>query len=303
MPARRRPKPERQQRQTTPWHTIGWISALSFGTMLLTLYGARVILLDSSQPSDIEQLLDDDDSCVPRDMWKAPTIFGFNMAVLKARDIVSQSILDTGHWDINSTKSFAEGSNETFPANGTFLDLGGNIGVFSMLFAHSNFTVYTVEPLTWNRRAIKASICLNPHLRDRIKVLPVALVAPSDLSMTCIIRPMLGNWGNAYLTCGGPWEMLWETWWCSRCETVAVKTLDQLLAELQPSAIDVAKLDIENFECRVLEGGHSLFKRYRPKFVRVETAYSGVACWAAAAETYGYTLVDQHGDTLLVRRD
>merc|ERR1719436_1287957 len=91
------------------------------------------------------------------------------------------------------------------PSNGTFLDIGANLGYYSLLFAHKGYKVIAVEPMTRNRRAIEASLCLNPDLRGRVTVIPAALVAPDEVAgRHCVIRStnLAANIGNGYLKCG-----------------------------------------------------------------------------------------------------
>lgn len=240
---------------------------------------------------------------IPVGMMQVQTRAGFPMVVLSSGDIVSQELARTGMWDIAQPSDLTvPGMPFPPPGAGAFLDLGGNIGYFSLLFAHHGYSALTAEPMARNNEALEASLCLNPHLRQRITVFPVALVSPEETSMKCIITSGLASGamghpeGNGKLTCGsaqavGPCG--------SGCQVVPVKTLDTMLAEANVAAISVVKMDIEAHECKVLAGGSSLFKRYRPKVLRAETAYSGWQCFQEAASAHGYDLHRMGGETII----
>jgi FkbM family methyltransferase len=238
--------------------------------------------------------------CVPAGMQAVWTSAGFRMVVLTGGDIVSDSLRARGYWDISQpSQLLSPVPGMTLPPSGIFLDIGGNIGYFSLLFANAGYDVMMIEPMTQNRKAFEASLCLNPHLRDRIKVHPVALVSPADTSMKCVIKPTNTaiNRGNGFLTCGSAEDV----GACDApCEEVLVKTLDALLAEASPSNISVVKMDIEKYECRVLAGGQSLFQRFHPQVVRAETKYCGSHCFEEAAAKYGYRVVPNGAETILV---
>lgn len=79
-----------------------------------------------------------------------------------------------------------------------------------------------------------------------------------------------------------------------------MKTLDSVLDEVGPAAVGAVKMDVEKYECNVLEGGQSLFTRFHPHFVRAETAFSGRECFEKAARDHGYSVFPQGGETTLV---
>lgn len=210
----------------------------------------------------------------------------FLMAVLAAKDTVSESILANGYWEIRSPAQLSElaGRPRTALApNGTFLDIGANLGFYSLLFAQHGYSVLAVEPMLMNRRAIETSLCLNPQLRRRVTLVPTALAASASAG-PCVVRADDRSAGNGVLFCGG------DEGTCARpvsrkgrnadaqnaahmtlCEEVPIQTLDALLARMAPMLplpLVAAKLDIEGAECNVLAGGASIFSSYRAAFVQ-----------------------------------
>ena len=241
-------------------------------------------------------------SCVPEGMRKARASAGFDMVVLGDNDIVSASIYHQHVWEIPELNSIASRAGTSLPEPGTFLDIGANLGYYSLLFAQAGFNVVAVEAMARNRQAIEGSLCLNPGLRARVKVVPVALVSPEELSSTrCVIKSTNYkiNVGNGHLLCG-PEEVCQAG--DANCEVVPVKTLDAVLAEVAPASVDVVKMDVEVHECQVLAGGDTLFSSFHPHLLQIETAFgdSGKCVQAKAAE-HGYRTKTMEGDTIMVR--
>ena len=172
------------------------------------------------------------------DQWNATSHIG-------CIDIVSRDILIHGRWEIDSPTEMAAGlPSIALPARGgTFLDVGANLGYFSLLFATHGWSVVSVEPMRQNRAALSASLCLNPALN--VSLYPRALVSPAKRRSQCIARSFPRNQGNGVLTCGAHVQCPRPNADPSRrhpCEPVAVTTLDELLAESGVRAVDVVKI-------------------------------------------------------------
>ena len=58
----------------------------------------------------------------------------FRMAVYKG-DHISSEIIEKQFWEIREPQELADLADGTIPKTGTFLDIGGNIGWYSLLFA------------------------------------------------------------------------------------------------------------------------------------------------------------------------
>ena len=145
-----------------------------------------------------------------------------------------------------------------------------------------------------NRAALRASLCLNPHLTASVSLHSRALVSPSQSGLRCVARSFPRNQGNGVLSCGPGLHH------CPRqpnanparrhpCEPVAVSTLDALLAEAGVARVDVVKIDVEGAECHVLEGAQRLLGRLRPRLLQVEGLRTDVVqCVREQAARHGY---------------
>ena len=72
---------------------------------------------------------------------------------------------------------------------GVVIDIGANIGTFSVYAANFGATVYAIEPEPHNLEALKKNIELN-HMQDKIHVCPYAI---SDYKGTAVINDMGGG--------------------------------------------------------------------------------------------------------------
>ena len=191
----------------------------------------------------------------------------------------------------------------------TLVDIGANLGYYSLLFASHGWNVLAVEPMAYNRNALAASLCLNPTLASRITLVAAALVSPDQESDHCVVVSPGRNAGNGRVICNRAN--------CSKvgrgfahCEPIRTTTLDRLLSETAltaaasaPDDVVVAKMDVEGFECNVLKGGLSLFYRLHPRFFQVELKRPHVRkCVEEYAKAHGFVLgpSDGHdGNTVL----
>mmetsp|Transcript_36795 Transcript_36795/g.84751 ORF Transcript_36795/g.84751 Transcript_36795/m.84751 type:complete len:291 (+) Transcript_36795:155-1027(+) len=238
---------------------------------------------------------------IPPGMRKARLLQGFEMVVFDSKDIVSQDIQQRGKWEIESAAAMASRVHTSLPSKGVFLDIGANLGYYSFLFAHEGWEVLAVEPMERNRAAMNATLCLNPRLRDKVTLVATALAAPWQTgSMSCVVKSTSydRNIGNGAIHCGAGTR-------CQRgdhnCQAIALTTLDSMLTEFAPHSVDVVKMDVETFECFVLQGGKTLFTKYVPKLLQVETQWKNASkCVAEVASDHGYSSHNLGADTTLV---
>mmetsp|Transcript_27473 Transcript_27473/g.64111 ORF Transcript_27473/g.64111 Transcript_27473/m.64111 type:complete len:288 (+) Transcript_27473:96-959(+) len=249
---------------------------------------------------------------VPAGMVRTTIAGGIPMVVYEKDDVVSNFIRAHHHWEVATPDAFVHPGHSHLPAFGTFVDIGANLGYYSLLFASQGYEVIAVEPMTQNRAALNASLCMNPRLAKLITVLPAALVADKDEeAQRCIVRSSVHhpNAGNGIMTCGSEDEVQPCGENEPNCDEPFVMTLDTALRRLQvePSNISMLKMDVEGFECNVLKGGASLFTGGGPKLMQVETSKpKSAACVKEVACRHGYNLFTTHRnsiDTLLVKQD
>lgn len=141
----------------------------------------------------------------------------------------------------------------------TVLDIGANIGYFTLLMAQrvtANGSVHAFEPNPRMIRQLEKNIALNEDLKDgRIKVQSVAL--GNAEGETDFFSPVRGAEGVGGLkdTKRVPVEELFR---------VRVSRLDTWIAEQKIERIDFIKMDVEGGELDILKGAQNMLKIMRP---------------------------------------
>ncbi len=148
-----------------------------------------------------------------------------------------------------------------FPKDGVFIDIGANIGFFSIPVAHRRRTacrVYAFEPIAANYEALIKNIELN-GLEEEI--FPINLAA-SNLNGRVSMQITTGNrrrTSNAIVLTS--WKGFFNHY--LYCEVEAVR-FDDWMKSRNISRIDVVKIDVEGHEYHTLEGMLDTLQKYRP---------------------------------------
>jgi len=212
----------------------------------------------------------------------------FQMAVYdytKKSDWVSQNICTKGFWDDDTDP--ASRNLALFGQPGHMLDIGGNIGYFSLIMAHAGWNVTTFEPMAPNLAMLNASLCLNPQLAARVKVVPTGLgPKPQDCKM---VSPS-NNLGDGHVQCGDDLASGFSAdpsspAYIGKFNVVQIgqfkiQRLDQLLLQHAVTKVDLVKIDVEGYESQVLASAPKFLEQYHPRVMKLEVwnasfGYSG----------------------------
>ena len=147
------------------------------------------------------------------------------------------------------------GTNSTAPAP-ALLDIGANIGTFSLVAAAFGYTVRAFEAMPRNARAIYQTLCWNPQLRERLTLFPYAL---GEDEASCAVMSIPGNVANGNLVCTD--EQLAQHHDMERRGVTHTVRLGEYLGGVRS---DVMKIDVEGFEPMVLRGAGALPVRVSP---------------------------------------
>ena len=241
-------------------------------------------------------------------------------------DAVSMSLARLGFWELREPiaelAAAARLSSKRLRAlqdgGGDVLDVGAQIGFYSLAFAAAGFRVLSIEPMTQNVLALEASRCLNPALSDRITVLPIAVVGPAQLSRAscAVLSPFHANdHGDGVVECtnksgsscdrrhnGQTIKANFTYFFHYRrfCLQLIkpLQTLDSLLLDgpmlNKPTSLKVVKIDTSGTECDVLDGARrSLAGALRPALMLVNVgsgAKSREACVRRFATSNGFAM-------------
>lgn len=201
----------------------------------------------------------------------------FQMAVRKSNDPLSDHLLQgKGYWEIEDVSVWGK--------PGEALDIGGNIGYYSFALAQAGWHVTTFEPMGRNIEFIKATLCRNPEIASRIKLLGFGL---GTKSQQCSIITLPDNIGNGCVRCSGdvnkgasyadPWD---ESKYVSAGSKFEIHRLEQVLKDEKISKVDFVKLDVEGYECEAIKGAGKFLETYRPRLVKSEVWQSMERCSA-----------------------
>ncbi len=218
---------------------------------------------------------------------KTQTFFRRPIYVAMEDEGVSSSIIHTGGWESHVEKYIIE----NMPVDGVFLDVGANLGFFSLLAANkmqedrSSGRVIAVEANPIVLPYLMASI-VESGLEHRIDVVPYAA---SDNSIGFV--QMQENFGN---NLGGV-PMKDVTFFVPSKDRRLVPTveLDEILVDL--TRLDLIKMDIEGAEPKAIAGMADLIERFSPDIIMEINAdcLRGVSGMSVAAmvehmEFHGY---------------
>lgn len=123
----------------------------------------------------------------------------------------------------------------------TVLDIGANVGISSMFFAHifRNAQIHAFEPFPPNLDVLRR----NASQEKRVKYYPVALGCDNSV-IRLYESDNPNNFGGPSLHVSGTSR--------SKCWTVPMKNAGKAIAEICEATIDVVKIDTEGAEWEIL---------------------------------------------------
>ncbi len=153
------------------------------------------------------------------------------------------------------------------------IDVGGNVGIFSLNFAkccgpHGH--VYAIEPMRKNQLVIELAAEINGF--KNVAIFPYAL---SDRAGSVVLEIPSVDGAYAYIKStreDGKFDQL----------TVRCLPLDKFVQEQEIKRVDILKIDVEGAEKLVLDGGREILSdiNRRPRVVMVELVDEFLARYA-----------------------
>ena len=144
----------------------------------------------------------------------------------------------------------------------TFVDVGANVGMFTMVAARlvgRDGRVYAFEPSERERQRLAANLTLNAL--EGVTILPQAIAARQG---TMQLR--IGMFPHAGLNTTAK-SFAYPDVAVERIETVETTSLDEFVRTSGIQRIDVIKFDIEGGECAALAGAAGVLARFRPRLI------------------------------------
>lgn len=144
-------------------------------------------------------------------------------------------------------------------------DVGGNIGLFSLLLASAGFSrVIAFEPVPFNSLRFQDNLRLNPEQARRITLIPKATGgAPGQIEF-CVNRTSPGTCKIAEASdVSADQEKV----------VVPITTVAEVCEEQDVKRITFMKIDVEGFELGVLQGARPLLDEKRVDFIFMEVIH------------------------------
>ena len=178
---------------------------------------------------------------------------------------VSNSILKHGSWEGGYIELILTFLKQDLDLQ--FVDLGANVGVYSMAVAKFGRKVLAVDALNINIQRLCATVKLN-HFTNNVRLIYNAL---SDVHETVSLGADKGNVGGTFVAKDKNPNKVRGSRVSGSYGDVQTATLDDLL-ELPDFDLKkvIIKMDVEGYENRVFRGGEKFFKRVDVRAVLME---------------------------------
>lgn len=195
----------------------------------------------------------------------------YHQYLYETRDTVSKDIQALGEYELKEKQSLLHELSWFAQDRGLersdvyFLDIGANVGAYTLVVAAYGFSVLAVEPMHANAFALRHSMCLNRHLKGNITLLHHGL---GKRTQHCALTSSPENIGDGTVFCGVQVPSEFE-----KRQDLDIYRLDDVLAEeLQglEGRVGAVKVDVEGYELEVLQGGMEFFKLMQPPKVMME---------------------------------
>ena len=207
----------------------------------------------------------------------------FSMYCYKKHDYVSKSILKKGSWESGTSSMVLEVLEQACirldvpKENAIFLDIGANIGWYSLLLAAAGHSVVSFEPMRANEKLFRRSLCSNSDFQRRLTYHTDMLSdAPRK---NCTLYSDETNVGDGMLSCDQNLHMLQSSSkdpeYHVRDAGMEVTTLDNVLVNLQ-HPVFMVKIDVEGHEGHVLQGATKTILQAQVPYLMFEFKYAWV---------------------------
>lgn len=160
-------------------------------------------------------------------------------------------------------KELAKKMQETLAPGSIVIDIGANIGGHTLPLAKmvgETGHVYAIEPTDFAFEKLTSNIDINPKIKNRITPFKLFLTdkdkknIPVKVSASWSIQGGMSNPNRNQLDMG----------YGKSIKTATVKTLDELVDELNIKRIDAIKIDVDGHEVEILNGAANTLEKFSP---------------------------------------
>jgi len=178
------------------------------------------------------------------------------------------------------------------------VDIGANLGAFTMYVAAAGFSVIAIEAMKVNQQALRLTLCANSEIMRRVTLFPAAL---GQEPAQCTLYSAEHNVLDGTIRCGASSGVATHNMTSIggvgmlQRETVQIQRLDDMLSEWMPALkgkVGALKIDTEGFEPWVFNGGKRFFTEVKPRFVQLEISDMTKEATGIDAPDFLQSLVD-----------
>jgi FkbM family methyltransferase len=185
----------------------------------------------------------------------------FKMTLYNDNDFISSLIYKYGIWEESNTNYILDLMKENQNTDAIIVDIGANIGYYSLLSAAMGYTCYSFEPDPSNFEKFNSSIKLN-NFDNKIKLYKNALSnkANETIILSTVAGPIVNHGCLTVLK-----DFIPNSSNTVQCVTLK---LDDVINK--KDEILLIKIDIEGFEPEVIEGSAELLKTGNIRHILIE---------------------------------
>jgi FkbM family methyltransferase len=190
----------------------------------------------------------------------------YNMFVYKENDIVSNSISDNHHYEKDETYNILDGLNfyskkkNLINNNIYIIDVGGNVGWYTLILGKLGYNVVSFEPLKMNYYILNKNYCLNKEIN--VTLINKGLFPEEK---RCYIYSPGNNIGDGITNCNG--KFLENS--VNNGEIILTK-LSNYMSYFENKNLAMIKMDIEGLEGKAFESGIEFITNYHVPFIFME---------------------------------
>ena len=177
----------------------------------------------------------------------------FRGIVVPVDDLIGHHIISTGRFEATQFDGLYNLLQQSGTASraraGRFVDIGANIGLYSLAFSDWFSSTVAIEANPQTYRILVANLAL----RDKASVTPLCVGASNASAEVEIHVPTNGNLG---------WATLSSTHHKlpTKAVPVSIRPLDHILRDCDGPPVTLLKIDVEGHEQQVLEGARRILE-------------------------------------------
>ena len=190
----------------------------------------------------------------------------YNIFIYKEKDIVSNDISKKHQYENRETYNILDGlnfyskKNNLINQNIHIIDVGGNVGWYTILLGKLGYNVITFEPLKMNYYILNKNYCLNKEIN--VTLINKGLFPEEK---RCYIYSPEDNIGDGITNCDG--KILENS--VNKGEITLTK-LSYYISYFENKNLALIKMDIEGLEGKAFESGIEFITNYHVPFIFME---------------------------------